>query len=81
MTKLLHHAVGYADASDAGALFPEIGQGVDLMRGREFKVINRDEQIEKLKQLGVQVTYPDKAGFKALMKPAYTRMAASGHIS
>ena len=33
------------------------------------------EQIEKLKQLGVQVTYPDKAGFKALMKPAYTRMA------
>jgi TRAP-type transport system periplasmic protein len=34
------------------------------------------EQIEKLKQLGVQVTYPDKEGFKALMKPAYTRMAA-----
>jgi tripartite ATP-independent transporter DctP family solute receptor len=34
------------------------------------------EQIEKLQQLGIQVTYPDKAGFKALMKPAYTRMAA-----
>jgi tripartite ATP-independent transporter DctP family solute receptor len=35
------------------------------------------EQIEKLKQLGVQVTYPDKAGFKALMKPAATRMSAA----
>ena len=35
------------------------------------------EQIEKLKQLGVQVTYPDKAGFKALMKPATTRMSAA----
>jgi len=33
-------------------------------------------QIEKLKQLGVQVTYPDKSKFKALMKPAYSRMNA-----
>jgi TRAP-type C4-dicarboxylate transport system substrate-binding protein len=32
------------------------------------------EQIEKLKLLGVQVTYPDKAGFQAMMKPATTRM-------
>jgi tripartite ATP-independent transporter DctP family solute receptor len=32
------------------------------------------DQIEKLKQLGVQVTYPDKSKFKALMKSAYTRM-------
>lgn len=34
------------------------------------------DQIEKLKQLGVQVTYPDTAKFKALMKPAYKRMNA-----
>ena len=34
------------------------------------------DQIEKLKQAGVQVTYPDKAKFKALMKPAYDRMNA-----
>jgi tripartite ATP-independent transporter DctP family solute receptor len=34
------------------------------------------EQIEKLKQFGVQVTYPDKSKFKALMKPAYARMNA-----
>jgi tripartite ATP-independent transporter DctP family solute receptor len=33
-----------------------------------------DGQIENLKQLGVQVTYPDKSKFKALMKPAYIRM-------
>jgi TRAP-type C4-dicarboxylate transport system substrate-binding protein len=35
------------------------------------------EQIEKMKQAGVQVTYPDRAKFKALMKPAYDRMKAS----
>lgn len=34
------------------------------------------DQIEKLKQLGVQVTYPDKSKFKALMKSAYARMNA-----
>jgi tripartite ATP-independent transporter DctP family solute receptor len=34
------------------------------------------DQIEKLKQAGVQVTTPDKAAFKALMKPAYERMSA-----
>lgn len=34
------------------------------------------DQIEKLKQLGVQVTYPDRPKFKALMKPAYNRMNA-----
>jgi TRAP-type C4-dicarboxylate transport system substrate-binding protein len=34
------------------------------------------DQIEKLKQAGVQVTLPDKAKFKALMKPAYERMNA-----
>jgi len=34
------------------------------------------DQIEKLKQLGVQVTYPDKSKFKALMIPAYNRMNA-----
>jgi len=34
------------------------------------------DQIEKLKKAGVQVTYPDKAKFKALMKPAYDRMNA-----
>jgi tripartite ATP-independent transporter DctP family solute receptor len=32
------------------------------------------DQIEKLKKLGVQVTYPDKSKFKALMKPAYIQM-------
>ncbi len=35
------------------------------------------EQIEKMKQGGVQVTYPDRAKFKALMKSAYDRMNAS----
>jgi tripartite ATP-independent transporter DctP family solute receptor len=34
------------------------------------------DQIEKLRQVGVQVTHPDKAKFKALMKPAYERMNA-----
>jgi len=34
------------------------------------------EQIEKMKQAGVQVTYPDRDRFKALMKPAYLRMNA-----
>jgi tripartite ATP-independent transporter DctP family solute receptor len=34
------------------------------------------DQIEKLKQLGVQVTYPDKSKFKAMMKSAYARMNA-----
>ncbi|MGE5255544.1 MAG: TRAP transporter substrate-binding protein [Hyphomicrobiales bacterium] len=34
------------------------------------------DQIEKIKQAGMQVTYPDKAKFKALMKPAYERMNA-----
>jgi tripartite ATP-independent transporter DctP family solute receptor len=34
------------------------------------------DQIEKVKQAGMQVTYPDKAKFKALMKPAYERMNA-----
>lgn len=33
-------------------------------------------QIKELQKLGMQVTYPDKAKFKALMKPAYDRMAA-----
>jgi len=32
------------------------------------------DQIDQLKKFGVQVTYPDKAKFKALMKPAYDRM-------
>jgi tripartite ATP-independent transporter DctP family solute receptor len=31
-------------------------------------------QIESLKQLGVQVTYPDRSKFKSLMGPAYKRM-------
>ena len=35
------------------------------------------EQIEKMKLAGVQVTYPDRAKFKALMKSAYDRMNAS----
>jgi TRAP-type transport system periplasmic protein len=33
-------------------------------------------QIKELQKLGMQVTYPDKAKFKALMKPAYDRMNA-----
>ena len=33
-------------------------------------------QIKELQKLGMQVTTPDKAKFKALMKPAYDRMAA-----
>jgi tripartite ATP-independent transporter DctP family solute receptor len=35
------------------------------------------EKIEKMKQAGLQVTYPDRAKFKALMKSAYDRMKAS----
>ena len=34
------------------------------------------DQIEKLKKAGVEVTFPDKTKFKALMKPAYERMNA-----
>jgi len=37
----------------------------------------RDAEADQIKQLqgfGMQVTYPDKAKFKALMKPAYDRM-------
>ena len=35
------------------------------------------DQIEKLKALGMEVTYPDVALFKAKMGPAYDRMKAS----
>lgn len=35
------------------------------------------EQIETMKQAGVQVTYPDRAKFKALMKSAYDRLNAA----
>lgn len=35
------------------------------------------EQIEKMKQAGVQVTYPDRAKFSALMKSAYGRLNAA----
>ncbi len=35
------------------------------------------DQIEKLKQLGMQVSFPDTAPFKAEMGPAYKRMEAS----
>jgi len=35
------------------------------------------EQIEKLKKLGMQVTYPDVSKFKAKMGPAYKRMESS----
>ena len=31
-------------------------------------------QIDDLKKFGMEVTVPDKAKFKALMKPAYDRM-------
>ena len=34
------------------------------------------KQIKELEKLGMQVVYPDKAKFKALMKPAYDRMKA-----
>ena len=37
----------------------------------------RDAEADQIKQLqgfGMQVTYPDKAKFKDLMKPAYDRM-------
>jgi tripartite ATP-independent transporter DctP family solute receptor len=34
-------------------------------------------QIKELEQQGMQVTYPDKAKFKALMGPAYDRMKAT----
>lgn len=33
-------------------------------------------QIKELEKFGMQVVYPDKAKFKALMKPAYDRMKA-----
>jgi tripartite ATP-independent transporter DctP family solute receptor len=33
-------------------------------------------QIKELQKFGMQVTYPDKAKFKAMMKPAYERMNA-----
>jgi TRAP-type C4-dicarboxylate transport system substrate-binding protein len=36
-----------------------------------------DEQIERMRQAGVQVTYPDRASFKALMGSAYNRMKAA----
>jgi tripartite ATP-independent transporter DctP family solute receptor len=32
------------------------------------------EQLDKMRAAGVQVTYPDRERFKALMKPAYDRM-------
>jgi len=32
------------------------------------------DQIKELEKFGVKVTYPDKAKFKALMKPAFDRM-------
>ncbi len=35
------------------------------------------DQVEKLKQLGMEVTYPDTSLFKAKMGPAYKRMEAS----
>ena len=34
------------------------------------------EQIAELKKFGMEVTTPDKAQFKKLMKPAYDRMKA-----
>ena len=34
------------------------------------------DQISQLKGFGMEVTYPDKAEFKKLMKPAYDRMKA-----
>jgi len=35
------------------------------------------EQIERMRQAGVRVTYPDRASFKALMGSAYNRMKAA----
>jgi TRAP-type transport system periplasmic protein len=32
------------------------------------------DQIKQLKGFGMEVTYPDKSKFKALMKPAYDKM-------
>jgi TRAP-type transport system periplasmic protein len=32
------------------------------------------DQIKQLKEFGMEITYPDKAQFKALMTPAYDRM-------
>jgi TRAP-type C4-dicarboxylate transport system substrate-binding protein len=32
------------------------------------------DQIKQLQAAGMQVTYPDKAKFKAMMQPAYDRM-------
>jgi TRAP-type C4-dicarboxylate transport system substrate-binding protein len=32
------------------------------------------DQIKQLKEFGMEVTYPDKAKFKALMNPAYDQM-------
>ncbi len=42
------------------------------------KSVRDDEanQIKQLEKFGMEVTYPDKAKFKALMKPAYDRMKA-----
>lgn len=34
------------------------------------------DQISQLKKFGMEVTYPNKAEFKSLMKPAYDRMKA-----
>jgi tripartite ATP-independent transporter DctP family solute receptor len=36
-----------------------------------------NEQIEQMRQAGVQVTYPDRASFKALMGSVYNRMKAA----
>jgi len=42
------------------------------------KSVRTDEadQMNQLKKFGMEITYPDKAEFKKLMKPAYDRMKA-----
>jgi tripartite ATP-independent transporter DctP family solute receptor len=48
--------------------------------GVYMKKIQREAEAGQLKEMkekyGVEIIYPDKAKFKALMKPAYTRMEA-----
>jgi tripartite ATP-independent transporter DctP family solute receptor len=57
-----------------GIIKEESKRAGDWMR----KAVRDDEasQIKELEKFGMQVVYPDKAKFKALMKPAYDRMKA-----
>ena len=46
--------------------------------GNEMRAMMQEQDIEliaKLEEKGMEVTYPDKSEFKALMQPAYDRIS------